>query len=183
MQHDSNQPDATAASSAESQPPFRFNAKVAQFLVIVLLAMGLPIAVAILGFLEMRRAMNPAPVESAEEPAGLRAALEQAVDATWQAPQGLGAATRRFEMAVRDGDECQQVGESAKSAAKSFGGVVVTPERIEEGGTRWIVQVPATEARAFEAALGGLGFKSVQSTSADSTNGQVLYELVIPIAE
>lgn len=179
MENDSN----TSSHPDGQQPPFRFNAKVAQFLVIVLLAMGLPIAVAVLGFLEMRKALREESTETVvAEPPGLREALEHAADASWKPPAGLGSTATRFEQTCRTGTECLTLGERVKAVAIDLGGTVITPERIESGGTRWIVTIPASKSQEFDSALASLGFHLAVSAGI-SDNGSAFYEIEIRIVE
>lgn len=177
-----NEPSQCHEPSPENRP-FRFNAKVAQFVIIVLLAMALPIAVVVLGFLEMRKAMREETPEALVEPPGLRTALEQAVDAAWSAPVNLGGTAGKFEQTCRTGDECLRLGDEAKKIAAGFGGVVITPERIEQGGTRWIIQVPSAKAQDFESALVAMGFRMTSALPSDSQGEAALYELEIHIAK
>jgi len=179
MENDSN----NSSHPDGQQPPFRFNAKVAQFLIIVLIAMGLPIAVAVLGFLEMRKAMRQESTESVvAEPPGLREVLEHAADASWKPPAGLGSTTNRFEQTCRTGTECLNLGERVKAVAIDLGGTVITPERIESGGTRWIVNIPASKSREFDSALASLGFQSAVSGGISGIESS-FYEIEIRIME
>lgn len=179
MQHDPN----SSSHSDGHQPPFRFNAKVAQFLVIVLLALGLPIAVAVLGFLEMRKAMRQEPTETvAAEPPGLREALERAADVSWSAPESLDSSSERFEQTCRTGAECLDLGERVQAAATELGGTVVTPERIEAGGTRWIVTIPAAKSREFDSSLASLGFQHA-TPGGMSRSEPLIYQIEIRIVE
>lgn len=160
------EPDETPAR------PFRFNAKVAQVAALAMVALALPLTLAILGFRDMRHSA-PAP----EIPV-LRGSLEGVVDAQWSPPD-LSAGTRKFERAVADGDACLALGESVGTLAEGLGGTVLSPERIEEGGTRWVVQIPAGKAAEFDAGLGRLGFAGPGEPAA--AGEPVLYEVEIPL--
>lgn len=183
MPQNPNQSYEPSPDDSDKQPPFRFNAKVAQFSILVLLALGLPMTVAILGFIEMRKAIRHEPQERTVEAAGLREALEHAVDSAWEMPTGLGGPTNRFEAMSRSGDECLLVGEKVKKAATRLGGSVITPERIEEGGTRWIIQLPAAKSQMFDATLEALGFQRLPSQASGTLDDAVLYELDIRITD
>jgi len=164
--------------NSEKQP-FRFNAKVAQVVVLVLVALALPLTLAILGLRDMRKPAESAAVESAPEVEGLRGALETVVDSRWTAPV-LDSGARRVVKEVANGDECLRVGNAVQEVARSMDLTVVIPEKIESGGTRWLVQMPAGRVSAFELELGLLGFTGLGAASGAST-GSVLYEVEIPI--
>jgi hypothetical protein len=156
--------------------PFRFNAKVAQMAGLVLVALALPLTLAIIGFRDIRqsaREAGPAPEISA-----LRGALETVVDAQWTPPD-LSAGKRKVGLEVADGDACLGVGESVGSLAKTLGATVLSPEKIEEGGTRWTIQVPSGEVAAFEEGLKKLGFQGMADLP--ESQGSILYEVEIPI--
>jgi len=61
------------------QPPFRWNGKVLQMVSLVLVALALPMTIAIYGIRDIRKAAEPIP-----DAVGLRAVLENVVDETWQ---------------------------------------------------------------------------------------------------
>ena len=132
--------------------PFRWNAKVAQMVAVLMVALALPVTIAILGIRDLRKNSLPAP-----EVEGLRGALETVVDSQWKLPilEGL---IRTSVREVPDGAACLQTGEDIQKLARDAGGTVLTPERIESGGTRWLVQVPADRKTAFEAGLATWGF-------------------------
>jgi hypothetical protein len=80
---------------------------------------------------------------------------------------------------VPDGDACVKAGDALQSLVRDSGGSVLTPEKIEAGGTRWLVQIPADRAAAFEARLGSAGFSEpVGKRSSDP----VIYAVEIRIA-
>ena len=183
MPHDPSQSYEPSSDDSEKQPPFRFNAKVAQFLILVLLALGLPMTVAILGFIEMRKAIRHESQERTVDAAGLQEALEHAVDSVWEMPTGLGGPTNRFEVISRSGDECLRIGEKVKKVATLLGGSVITPERIEAGGTRWIIQLPTAQSRMFDETLESLGFQRLPSQASETPDDALLYELDIRITD
>jgi hypothetical protein len=159
--------------------PFRFNAKVAQVVALVMVALALPLTLAILGFRDMRKPAESAAVESAPEVEGLRGALETVVDARWSVPV-LDSGSRRVVKEVANGDECLRIGNAVQEVAKSMDLTVVIPEKIESGGTRWLVQMPAGRVSAFELELGLLGFTGLGAAQGPP-NETVLYEVEIPI--
>ena len=167
-------PDATPPR------PFRFNSKVVLMAALVLVALALPLTLAIIGFRDMRQPVaipvDPGPAPEIE---GLRGALESVVDSRWSAPV-LDSGARRVVKEVADGDECLRVGNAVQEVAKKMNLTVVIPEKIESGGTRWLVQMPAGSVSAFELELGLLGFTGLGAASAASA-GVVLYEVEIPI--
>lgn len=161
------------------QRPFRFNPKVAQMAGLVLVALALPLTLAILGFRDMRQPTPPANVEPAPEIEGLRGALETVVDSRWSAPV-LDSGARRVVKEVANGDECLSIGNAVQEVAKKMQLTVVIPEKIESGGTRWLVQMPVANVSAFELELGLLGFTGLGTAPAAGA-GVVLYEVEIPI--
>lgn len=132
--------------------PFRWNAKVAQMVAVLMVALALPVTIAILGIRDLRKNSLPAP-----EVEGLRGALETVVDSQWKPPILEGAIRTAFRK-VPDGAACLRTGEDIQKLARDTGGTALTPERIESGGTRWLVQVPANRKNAFEAGLAARGF-------------------------
>jgi hypothetical protein len=153
--------------------PFRWNAKVLQMVALVMVALALPLTIAIFGIRDIRIAVQPTP-----ESPGLRAVLENVVNQNWQAPF-LEGAVRSSLREVPDGNACLKIGEAVQKIARDSGGVVLTPEKIESGGTRWLVQVPANQKDAFETALAAMGFSSFTGVSKDDP---VFYFVEIRIA-
>jgi hypothetical protein len=153
-------------------PPFRWNSKVLQIVALLIVALALPVTIAILGIRGLRNASSPAP-----EMDGLRGALETVVDSKWKEPF-LEGAVRTATRAVANGDACLKTGDDVQVLARDCGGSVLAPERIEEGGTRWLVQVPADRKAAFEAGLAARGFSPVVGEAAGDP---VFYSLEIRI--
>lgn len=153
-------------------PPFRWNSKVLQMAALLMVALALPVTIAILGIRDIRKAAPPAP-----EAQGLREALETVVDSKWQAPF-LEESVRTAVRNVPNGDACLKIGEDVRTLAGDCGGSVLTPERIEEGGTRWLVQVPADRKVAFESGLAARGFSA---PAGEAAGDPVLYSLEIRI--
>ena len=188
MQNDSNTPDQSSANNYDSPPAFRINGKVVQFLMIILLALGLPITVAVLGIIEMRKDRRPV-VEVLEEPtsaepSGLRPMLEQAAENAWKAPGALVAGSAStFTIICPSREACLQLGDQIKAAALSVDGYVIPPERIEEGGTRWLIQVPHKRVQSFESDLARLGFLGNKSSTSRSLDAACLYVIEIRIAQ
>lgn len=187
MQNDPINPDQSSANNYDSPPAFRINAKVVQVLMILLLALGLPITVAVLGIIEMRKERRST-VEvldepSNEEPIGLRSVLEQAAENTWKAPEALDPGARTFKIICPSGVACLQLGEQIKAAAVSVDGSVIPPERIEDGGTRWLIQVRNKNAQAFESQLAQLGFLGNNQTLSDAPDDNALFVIEIQIAK
>jgi hypothetical protein len=188
MQNDSNTPEQSSASNYDSPPAFRINGKVVQFLMIILLALGLPITVAILGIIEMRKDRRPV-VEvvdepSSAEPIGLRSVLEHAAENAWKAPEVLNAAgARTFKRMCPSGEACLELGDQIKAVAISLDGVAIAPERIEEGGARWLIQIPHKSAQAFESELARLGFLGNDTSASSSVDTNCLYVIEIRIAQ
>lgn len=157
--------------------PFRFNSKVVHVGALVMLALALPLTLAILGFRDMRKPAVTS--EPAPEVEGLRGALETVVDSRWSAPV-LDSGTHRVVKEVPNGDECLKVGNAVQEVARKMNLTVIIPEKIESGGTRWLVQMPVGSVSAFELELGLLGFTGLGAV-AEPGSGVVLYEVEIPI--
>lgn len=164
-------------SDPESQenppPPFRWNPKVIQMAALVMVALALPLTIAIYGIRDIRQAS-----ESTVDATGLRTVLENIVDEKWKEPVlegGLQTAGRD----VPDGEACVKVGDALQSLVRDNGGSVLTPEKIETGGTRWLVQIPADRATAFEARLASAGFSA---PSGKRVGDPVIYAVEIRIA-
>jgi hypothetical protein len=157
--------------------PFRFNSKVVHVGALVMLALALPLTLAILGFRDMRKPAVTS--EPAPEVEGLRGALETVVDSRWSAPV-LDSGTHRVVKEVPNGDECLKVGNAVQEVARKMNLTVIIPEKIESGGTRWLVQMPVGSVSAFELELGLLGFTGLGAV-AEPASGVVLYEVEIPI--
>lgn len=154
-------------------PPFRWNAKVLQMAALVMVALALPLTIAIYGIRDIRKASQPTP-----EAEGLRAVLENVVDQKWQAPV-LAGAVRSASREVPDGAAALRFGDDIQKLARDSGGMVLSPEKIESGGTRWLVQIPANGKNAFESALAAMGFSPATSGSSDDP---VFYSIEIRIA-
>lgn len=164
-------------SEPESQenppPPFRWNPKVIQMVALVMVALALPLTIAIYGIRDIRKAS-----ETTVDATGLRTVLENIVDEKWKAPV-LEGAFHAVGRDVPDGDACVRAGDALQSLVRDSGGSVLTPEKIEAGGTRWLVQIPADRAAAFEAQLGSAGYSEpVGKRSSDP----VIYAVEIRIA-
>ncbi len=153
-------------------PPFRWNSKVLKMLALLMVALALPVTIAILGIRDLRNAAPPAP-----EVEGLRGALETVVDSKWKEPF-LEGAVRTATRGVANGDACLETGDDVQALARDCGGSVLAPERIEEGGTRWLIQIPADRKAAFEAGLAARGFSPVKGEAAGDP---VFYSLEIRI--
>lgn len=132
--------------------PFRWNTKVAQMVAVLMVALALPVTIAILGIRDLRKNALPSP-----EVEGLRGSLEAVVDSQWKPPV-LEGTIRTTVREVPDGTACLKTGEDLQSIARNTGATVITPERIESGGTRWLVQVPADRKTDFESGLAAKGF-------------------------
>lgn len=160
-------------------PPFRFNAKAVRMALLVMAALLLPLTLAIVGFRDMRQPVAPASAEPVAGNEGLRGALENVVDSRWSPPV-LDSGARRVVKEVADGDECLRIGNAVQDVAKKMELAVVIPEKIESGGTRWLVQMPAANVSAFELEMGLLGFTGLGAASGPG-QGVILFEVEIPI--
>jgi len=159
--------------------PFQWNAKVVQLAALVLVALALPLTLVILGFRDMRKPAVASELQSDAELDGLRGSLEKVVDSRWSAPV-LESGTRRVVKEVPNGEDCLRIGNAVQEVAGKMNLTVVIPEKIESGGTRWLVQMPVGSVSAFELELGLLGFTGLGAT-VPASSGVVLYEVEIPI--
>lgn len=155
------------------QPPFRWNGKVLQMVSLVMVALALPMTIAIYGIRDIRKAAEPIP-----DAVGLRSILENVVDEQWQAPILEGAA-RISVREVPDGEACLKAGETIQNLVRNCGGVVLTPEKIESGGTRWLVQIPGDRVASFETELAEAGFSSPKGGRVGES---VFFSIEIPIS-
>lgn len=149
--------ELNSESAEPTAPPFRWNSRVLQMAALVMLALALPLTIAILGIRDIRMASKAAISAPEPEVPGLRGALETIVDSRWKPPL-LDGSVRTARRGVPDGDACLRTGEAVQRLARDSGGTVLAPERIESGGTRWLVQMPVDRKNAFEAGLEALGF-------------------------
>ena len=153
--------------------PFRWNGKVLQMVSLVLVALALPMTIAIYGIRNIRKSSEPIP-----DAVGLRAVLENVVDETWQTPV-LESAARISVRELPDGEACLKAGETIQNLVRNYGGVVLTPEKIESGGTRWLVQIPGNRVASFETELAEAGFSSPKG----GRRGEpVFFSIEIPIS-
>jgi len=153
--------------------PFRVNAKVLQMIVLVIMALALPLTIAIFGIRDIRK--SPQPAQEAE---GLRAVLENVVDQKWETPVLLGPG-RSASREVPNADVCLKSGNDIQKLALEFGGAVLAPEKIETGGTRWLLQVPANRKTAFESAFAEMGYSRL---TGEGTGDPVFFSIEIRIA-
>lgn len=155
------------------ESPFRWNTKVMQMVGVLMVALALPVSIAILGIRDLQKNSRPAP-----EVEGLRGSLENVVNSQWQPPV-LEGAIRTALREVPSGEACLKIGEDVQKIARDAGGTVLTPERIESGGTRWLVQVPADQKTEFESGLAARGFSLPSGGMSDDP---VFYAVEIRIA-
>ena len=153
--------------------PFRWNGKVLQMVSLVLVALALPMTIAIYGIRDIRKASEPIP-----DAGGLRAVLQNVVDQQWQAPI-LEGASRISVRKVPNGEACLKAGETIQNLVRNCGGVVLTPEKIESGGTRWLVQIPGDRVASFETELAEAGFSSPKGGRVGES---VFFSIEIPIS-
>jgi hypothetical protein len=152
--------------------PFRVNAKVLQMVVLVITALALPLTIAIFGIRDIRKSTQPA-----QEAEGLRAVLENVVDQKWQTPVLMGA-VRSASREVPNGDACLKSGNDIQKLALEFRGAVLAPEKIETGGTRWLLQIPADRKTAFESAFAEMGYSHL---TGEGTGDPVFFSIEIRI--
>jgi len=146
---------------------------VIQVVALVMVALALPLTIAIYGIRDIRKAS-----ESTVDAAGLRSVLENIVDEKWQAPV-LAGAFRSVGCEVPDGEACLKAGDALQNLVRESSGMVLAPEKIESGGTRWIIQIPANRSSAFESGLAGAGFSS---PGGERNGDPVFYSVEIRIA-
>lgn len=139
-------------------------------LAVLALALAIPLTLLVLGGRELfyRKPTAPAP-----EVPGLRASLESAASKALSPPVDLGGG-RRFILESERGNTPERRNLIEKTT-KKLGGVVVST-RLENGGIRLIVQIPASDASHFEKeALAGF---LPQNETAPFVQG--FYEILLP---
>lgn len=111
---------------------------------ILLVALAVPLTLVTLGI----RQFTAKPKAPAPETQGLRAALEQAVEKSWQTPEAMTDGRCVFILSASG-----NAGDARKTVELTARGLqgVVLPASTGEGATeRLLVQIPGTNASAFE---------------------------------
>jgi hypothetical protein len=164
-------------SSDELAPRFQLNGAVFKMLAVCAMALGLPIAVAVLGFWGIRdqakesAAAQGAPIaDSAGE--GLRNSLESIAEEKLPSPR-IDSGTRRF--VFEKSDAYGQTAETIREILKSPDAVAIS---TDDTNTRWIVKVPSHTAQAFDWQLAQLHPVQLPSYPIDDrTDNFVFYEI------
>ena len=111
---------------------------------ILLVALAVPLTLVTLGI----RQFTAKPKPTAPETQGLRAALEQAAEKTWQAPGAMADGRSIFVLSAPG--NAQDAKKAVGVAAQRFHGVVLPAPTREGGAERILVQIPNASAQAFE---------------------------------
>ena len=126
------------------QTTFRVNFQVLQMIGILLVALAIPLTLVTLGI----RQFTAKPKAQAPETQGLRAALEQAAEKTWQAPEAM--ADGRSVFILPASGNPSDARRTVELAARKLQGVVLPASTGDGGAERVLVQIPSTNASAFE---------------------------------
>jgi hypothetical protein len=152
------------------QSTFRVNFQVIQMTGILLVALAVPLTLVTLGI----RQFTSKPKISAPETQGLRAALEQAAEKSWQAPGAI--SDGRSVFAISASGSASDARKAVEQAAQSLQGVVLPASTAEDGAERILVQIPAANASAFEERA----LRDFSQTQRGNAQGNTrLYELIL----
>jgi hypothetical protein len=149
---------------------FSFNPQVFRMVLIVLIALAVPLTVAMLGFWKLTKG---APQEAVAEPAmpGLQAALEQAADKNWQPALEISYGRSVFYLAPSTSPE--EARKRVASAVSELQGTIL-PASEEAGGGRILIQIPTAGASEFESkALLGFVPKIAGSQTGDTRLSEI----------
>ena len=135
---------------AHHQPAFRVNFQVVQMIGILLVALAVPLALVALGVRQFTAKPQPAP-----ETGGLRAALEQVAEKTWNVPDAMSDGRGIFVLSSRG--NAVQIRETIAKSVGDLHGVVLSAPTAQNQAGRLLVQVPAISAGSFEDRSGGAG--------------------------
>lgn len=169
----------SVSQADEITPKFRLNGAALQMLAVCAAALGLPIAVTLLGFWGIRGPAKESATTQAVPSAvsagdGLRNTLESIADEKLPNPK-IDSGTRRFVFGRSQTDE--QTAETIRAILKSPDAVAIS---TDEMNTRWIVKVPSHTAQAFEWQLAQLNPVQLPSYPIDDKiDNIVFYEINI----
>ena len=151
-------------------PTFRVNVRVIQMIAIAIVALAVPLTLVVLGV----RQISTKPRTSAPDTAGLRLALEQVAEKSWNTPEAMADGRSIWHLAPLA--NVSETRRAIEESARKFPGVVLLPASAGPGGEeRLLVQLPCADANRFEA-------ESLRTTLVESQRGHAsgesrLYEI------
>lgn len=152
------------------QSTFRLNFQVFQMIGILLVALAVPLTLVALGI----RQFTSKPEIPAPETQGLRVALEQAAEKSWQAPGAM--ADGRSVFVLSTSGHASEARKAVEQAARKLQGVVLPTSTGEGGAERILVQIPNASAGPFESTA----LRDFAETQRGTPKGESrLYELVL----
>jgi len=155
--------------------PFRLNPQVLQMLALVLMALAIPVTLVALGVLKMSSKSGDSAVVS-ESPA-LRAALEQAAEETFPAPEALSDGRSIYILSAVGGDQASGKQAEIERTARALKGGILPADPGKLGEQRILVQIPAENSALFEStALQGF----LPSRTGRPVQGSRIYEFIFP---
>lgn len=159
----------TSFPVSRQQSTFRLNFQVFQMIGILLVALAVPLTLVTLGLRQYTAKPKPAP-----ETQGLRAALEQAAEKSWQVPKTM--ADGRSVFVLSASGNAPDARKAVEQAAHKLQGVVLPAPAGEGGAERILVQIPNGSAQAFES----LALRDFAETQRGAREGESrLYELIL----
>ena len=138
---------------------------------VVLLALAVPLALVTLG---IRRYSSGAGAD-AQEQGGLRVALEQAAEKSWQSPEPVSDGRSIFILSAPG--SAAEARTAVEQSVRKLGGVVIPASNGLRGEERLLIQIPGSGGQFFESVC----LQSfVESQHGHATGECRLYELVFP---
>ena len=153
------------------QGTFRVNSQVILMIAVVGVALAVPLTLVMLAI----RQFSSPPRNSAPDTRGLRVALEQAAEKSWQTPGMI--ADGRSVFTLSSPANALETRRAVEQSAQKLNGVVLSTTADREVGERLLVQIPGAGAQVFESeALRNF----VESQHGHPTGESRLYEIHIP---
>ncbi|MEI8386034.1 MAG: hypothetical protein WCG76_00415 [Verrucomicrobiota bacterium] len=150
---------------------FRVNFQVIQMIAVVLVALAIPLALVALGISRY----SPGSGAAAPETQGLRVALEQAAEKSWQSPEPVSDGRSVFILSTPA--SAAEERKAVEESVRKLGGVVLPVSTGRLGEERLLVQIPGSGGQVFESGCLRL---FVESQHGHATGESRLYELVFP---
>jgi hypothetical protein len=154
-----------------NQAAFRLNSQVILIFGVVLVALAVPLTSVMLGI----RKFSVTHRNSAPDTTGLRIALEQAAEKSWQPPGMM--ADGRGVFTLSSSVNAVEAKRSVEQSAQKLNGVVLSTTANRADEEHLLVQIPAAGAHVFESeALRSFA----ESQHGHPTGESRLYELIFP---
>ncbi|MEI6491533.1 MAG: hypothetical protein WCO94_03210 [Verrucomicrobiota bacterium] len=139
---------------------------------LVFVALIVPLTLVILSF----RQYSAPPKSAVPETQGLRAALEQAADKTWQQPPPMSDGRSVFLFNAQGSEE--EARKALEQAARKLNGVALPIAAGPRGEERVLVTIPSASSQGFES---GALRNFTLSVQGNPTGERQLYEIVFPL--